>query len=180
MLRRSLFFVTLFFFAALLASAGPVTYAVTVNTSSISGTAGSLDFNFNPGPLVTQSASLQILNFTSNGTLAGACPCVTGNVVGQLPATLTFDNSTGFNDYFDAFTFGTMISFNVNLYGPALSAPDGISTSGSTFAFSMFSNAAGTIPALTTDELPGIPLKVGDPRYSHRLCDRSLLSNIFL
>ena len=39
------------------ASAAPVTYDVSVDTSSISGTAGSLDFNFNPGPLVTQPAS---------------------------------------------------------------------------------------------------------------------------
>jgi hypothetical protein len=47
------------FFAVLLCafsgavSAAPITYDVTVNTSSITGTTGSLDFNFNPGPLVT-------------------------------------------------------------------------------------------------------------------------------
>src|ERR1700723_896511 len=82
-----------------LASADVITYDVTVNTSSISGTAGSLDFNFNPGPLVTQAASLQILGFTSNGTLAGDCPCGTGDASGQLPATLIFDNGTGFSDY---------------------------------------------------------------------------------
>ena len=116
-----------------------ITYNVTVDTSSISGTAGSLDFNFNPGPLVTQSASLQILGFTSDGSLVscavniqGFCP--TGDVTGTLPGTLTFDNVTGFNDYFDNFTFGTMISFVVSLYGPALSVPDGVSTSGSTLA----------------------------------------------
>jgi hypothetical protein len=143
-----------------LASAGPITSNATVNTSSISGTAGSLDFNFNPGPLVTQSASLQILTFTSDGTVAGACPCRTGDVTGQLPATLTFDNGTGFNDYFDDFTFGTTISFAVSLYGPALSAPDGISTSGSTFAFSMFSDAAGTIPVLTSDTTNGFAFTV--------------------
>ena len=55
-------------------ASGPITYTVTVNTSSVSGTAGSLDFNFNPGPLVTQAASLQILSFTSDGSLAGDCP----------------------------------------------------------------------------------------------------------
>jgi hypothetical protein len=132
-----------------------VIYNVTVDTSSITGTGGSLDFNFNPGPLVTQAASLQILGFSANGTLAGACPCGTGDVSGQLPATVTFDNGTGFNDYFDGFTFGTTVSFDLSLYGPALSAPDGLSTSGSTFAFSMFSNAAGTVPVLTTDTTDG-------------------------
>ena len=129
-------------------------YTVTVNTSSISGTSGSLDFNLNPGPLVTQAASLQILNFASDGTLAGA-PILTGDVSGGLPGTLTFDNGTGFNDYFEGFTFGNTLAFNVRLYGPALSSPDGTSTSGSTFAFSMFSDTAGTIPVLTTDTTDG-------------------------
>lgn len=136
------------------ALATPITYDVTVNTASISGTAGSLDFNFNPGPLVTQAASLQILNFASNGTLAGS-PTLTGDVTGLLPGTLMFDNSTGFNDYFDGFTYGSTPTFNVRLYGPALSAPNGTATSGSTFAFSMFSNPAGTTPALTTDLING-------------------------
>ena len=143
-----------------LASAETI-YDVAVDTSSISGTTGSLDFNFNPGPSATQSASLQILNFTSDGALAGNCPCGTGDVSGQLPATLTFDNATGFNDYFDDFTFGSTISFAVSLYGPALSAPDGVSTSGSTFSFSMFFDAAGTIPALTTDTTDGFAFTVG-------------------
>src|ERR1700722_19536341 len=160
-----LLFGTLLLCFAGLASADAITYEVTVNTSSISGTAGSLDFNFNPGPLVTQSAFLQILNFTSDGTLVncgtnvqGFCP--TGDVSGTLPGTLTFDNGTGFNDYFDDFTFGSTISFEVSLYGPALSSPDGVSTSGSTFAFSMFSDAAGTIPVLTTDTTDGFAFSV--------------------
>ncbi len=160
MRQRSSLFVVSFLCFAVVASADPITYGVTVDTSSIFGTDGSLDFNFNPGPLVTQSASLQIHNFTSDGTLAGDCPCGTGDVSGQLPATLTYDNGTGFNDYFDDFTFGTTISFDVSLYGPALSAPDWVSTSGSTFAFSMFSDPAGTMPALTTDTTDGFAFTV--------------------
>ena len=162
----------LLFFAVLLGgfssavSAAPITYDVTVNTSSITGTAGSLDFNFNPGPLVTQAASVQILNFMSNGSLVNCAAniqtfCNTGDVSGMLPATLTFNNDTAFNDYFDDFTFGTTISFDVSLYGPALSAPNGTATSGSTFAFSMFSDADGTIPTLTTDTVDGFALTVG-------------------
>jgi hypothetical protein len=146
--------------AASLASAGPITFDVTVSTPSIAGTMGSLDFNFNPGPLVTQLAQLQILNFTSDGMLAGACPCTTGDVTGQLPATLTFDNGSGFNDYFDNFTYGTTISFAVSLYGPALSSPDGVSTSGSTFAFSMFSDPAGMTPVLTSDTTDGFAFTI--------------------
>jgi hypothetical protein len=159
MYQHSFPFIASFLFAAV-TSATPVTYELNVDTSSISGTMGSLDFNFNPGPLATQPASLQILNFSTNGALAGACPCGTGDVTGQLPANLTFDNGSGFNDYFDGFTFGTAISFNVNLYGPALTTPDGVSTSGSVFAFSMFSDTAGTIPALTSDTTDGFALTV--------------------
>jgi hypothetical protein len=142
------------FLAASVAKAGPIIYDVTVNTSSITGTMGSLDFQFNPGPLTTQSASLQILDFTSDGTLAGS-PSLTGDVSGALPATLTYDNGTQYNDFFEDFTYGTTLSFEVSLYGPALSSPDGVSTSGSIFAFSMFSDLAGTVSVLTTDTVDG-------------------------
>jgi len=159
MRQRSFLFIASFLCVGSFASAGPITYDVTVNTSSISGTAGSLDFNFNPGPLVTQAASLQILSFSGDGTLAGS-PTLTGGVAGALPATLTFDNGSGFNDYFEGFTFGSTLSFDVSLYGPALSSPDGVSTSGSTFAFSMFSDSAGTISVLTSDTIDGFAFTV--------------------
>ena len=140
--------------------ASPIIYSVTVDTSSIAGTVGSLDFNFNPGPLLTQSASLQILSFMGDGTLSGE-PQAAGDVSGgPLPFTVTFGNGAALNDYFEGFTFGSMISFDVSLYGPALSSPDGVSTSGSTFAFSMFSDAAGTVPVLTTDMADGFAFTV--------------------
>jgi hypothetical protein len=155
MYSRTLVLLLLLLAAVCIVSAGPITYNVAVNTSSISGTAGSLDFQFNPGPLVSQAAALQILGFGGDGTLAGG-PSLIGDVSsGPLPTALTFDNGTGFNDYFDGFRFGSTISFKVSLYGPALSSPDGVSTSGSTFAFSMFSDAAGTIPALTSNVADG-------------------------
>lgn len=151
---------SLFLVASTPLAQASVIYDVTVDTSSISGVSGSLDFNFSPGPLLTQAADLQILNFTSDGTLAdcatnvqGFCP--TGDVTGALPGPLTFDNGAYFNDYFDGFTYGNSLSFDVMLYGPAIDSPDGVSTSGSAFAFSMFSDAAGTMPALTTDLFDG-------------------------
>jgi hypothetical protein len=158
--HSSLFFVSFLCFGSWAWASTVSSYNVTVDTSSISGTAGSLDFNFNPGPLVTQAASLQILNFSGDGTLASNCPCGIGDVSGQLPATLTFDNGSGFNDYFDGFTFGSTLSFEVSFYGPAVSSPDGVSTSGSAFALSMFSDAAGTIPALTYDTADGFAFTV--------------------
>ena len=141
------------------AFAGPITYGVIVDTSSISSTAGSLDFNFNPGPLVSQAATLQILGFSSDGALAGS-PTLTGDVAGALPGLLTFDNGTGFNDYFEGFTFGSTLSFQVSLDGAALNSPDGTSSSGSTFAFSMFSDADGTVPVMTSDTTNGFAFTV--------------------
>jgi hypothetical protein len=147
-------FLTLFLCVAPLGMAD-VVYDVTVDTHSISGTPGSLDFNFNPGPLVTQAADLQILNFTGGSLEACAANvqgfCSTGDVTGTLPGILTLDNGTALNDYFDGFTYGNSLSFDVRLYGPAINSPDGTSTSGSTFAFSMFSDSAGTMPTLTSD-----------------------------
>jgi hypothetical protein len=130
-----------------------MTYVVTVNSSSISGTMGSLDFQFNPGPLVSKPATLQISNFASNGTL-NPPPSPVGDVTGVLPGTLSFDNFTAFNDYFEPFTYGTMLSFDVSISRMAGG------TSGSAFAFSMFSDPAGTIPTLTTDTTDGFAFTV--------------------
>jgi hypothetical protein len=128
-----------------------VTYSVSVNTSSVSGTAGSLDFQFNSGPTMTQFATLQISNFATDGTLDPGGPSLIGDVSGALPGTVLFDNAGGFNDYFTGFTFGTTLSFLVNLSGPAVNSPDGVSTSASTFGFSMFSDPNAVTPVLTND-----------------------------
>ena len=151
MLKRLITVAAVFGFMSLSAFAGPITYLVTVNTSSIHGTSGSLEFQFNPGAS-SQLADLQILNFTSNGTLVPP-PVRTGDASGTLPGTLTFDNLTGFNDYFEDFTFGTTLSFLASFSGPALTSPTGTFPSDSKFVFSMFSDAAGTVPALTSNAL---------------------------
>lgn len=125
-----------------------ITYQVTVNTGAIDGTSGFLDFDFAPGN-DSQSAFVSIDGFSPGGSLTGV-PQVNGGVIGTLPGTLTIDNSTGFNDYFQAFNFGTSLQFVLTFEGPALTAPDGTSTSGSTFAFGMF-DSTGNNPLLTTD-----------------------------
>jgi len=49
MLRTTSLLFALLFVTAVSASADGVTYTVTVDTTSIAGTAGSLDFQFDPG-----------------------------------------------------------------------------------------------------------------------------------
>jgi hypothetical protein len=144
-------------FLLLLASAIPMRaddiYTVTVNTSSISGTSGSLDFQFDPGLFPgSQAANLSIVGFTTDGTLGTPAP--TGDVSGTLPGTLAFDNLTSFNDYFTTFTYGSTISFTVDLSGPAISAPNEASDSGSSFYFFMFSDPNGYDPILASSSSP--------------------------
>jgi hypothetical protein len=152
MCKRILILATLCSCFVGIASADSVTYVISVNTSSIAGTSGSLDFQFNPGAM-SQTADAQVLGFTSNGSLGAAT--TTGDVGGTLPGTVSFDNGTAFNDYFTGFTYGSTLTFDVSLFGPALTSPNGTSASGSSFAFSMFSDSAGTIPTLTSDTTDG-------------------------
>jgi len=53
-MRPRLIFVVGLFCFIVTARANPIDETVTVDTSSLNGTMGSLDFNFNPGPLVSQ------------------------------------------------------------------------------------------------------------------------------
>lgn len=125
---------------------------VTVDTTSVAGTSGFLDFTFDPGPFPTQSAFAGVSSFASDGTLEA--PAVSGDVTGTLPPSITLNNDTPFNDYFTAFTFGDTLSFSLTLGGPAVDSPDGLAASGSTFAFSVFSDDGAT-PLLTSNTLDG-------------------------
>jgi hypothetical protein len=138
-------------FAFLLPSrvpADPVTYEVSVDTSAIHGSSGFLDFDFAPGGN-SQAAFVTISGFSPGGSLTGASQ-VNGGISGTLATTLTIDNSTQLNDYFQAFTYGNSLAFLLSFGGPALTAPDGTSSSGSTFAFAMF-DSTGVNPLLTND-----------------------------
>jgi hypothetical protein len=133
--------------AALSAStaAASVSYMVNLDTSSVNGTSGFVDLQFNPGNASSQPATIQIVNFDPDGgTLVGA-PMITGGVTGVLPGTLTFTNAAALNDYFQQFTYGTHISFTVVLSGPAIDSPNGTATAGSTFSVSLLDSAMNQI-----------------------------------
>ena len=136
-------------FLATAAQAAPITYLVTANTSTVSGQAGFIDLQFNPG-VASQGATASISNFATDGTLNAASVQLTGGAAGLLPGLVTLQNSGALNDYFEGIAFGVSISFDLTLNGPALSAPNGTATSGSTFALSFF-DASAVTALLTTD-----------------------------
>jgi hypothetical protein len=143
-------------FALFMAAAGTLAAdpldLVTLNTSSLNGTTGSIDFLFDPGSNA-QAATIQILEFTG-ATYISASQQPTGAVSGgPVPSTITINNTDADNDMFDAVTFGKSLSFLVSFSGPAVTAPNGEANNESTFDFSVFTDEAGTVPAssLTSD-----------------------------
>jgi hypothetical protein len=125
-----------------------IIYTVTVNTSALQGTAGNLDFQFNPGNSSAEAATATVQNFQKSGGVLAGTSATTGDATGVLAGTLTLDNGTAFNDIFQGFTFGTQFSFQLTLSGPAVSTPGG--TVGSSFVLSLY-DSAGVTPLLTTD-----------------------------
>lgn len=125
-----------------------VTYDVSVDTSTLSGQSGNLDFQFNPGDLTTLGATATVTDFTSLGATLIQPATLTGGASGSLPGTLTLVNSSTYNDIFQGITFSSSLSFEVTLSGEAIDNPGG--SFGSSFLFSLYA-ADGTTPLLTTD-----------------------------
>ncbi len=114
------------------AEAGQVTYVVSADTSYLAGVTGKVEFQFIPNGMPA-FATASVLNYTQTAdtTLAGTSSTA-GDASGVLPAHLSFDNGTAFNDIGQGITFGSELQFDVTLKwaGPA---PDG--TSSTVFSF---------------------------------------------
>lgn len=78
-----------------------------------------------------------------------------GESSGQLPGTVTLINSETTNEYTEAMTFGTTITFDLFLYGPAMSTPNG--EGGGTFTLD-FLNADQTEYLFTADNTNDVPV----------------------
>ncbi len=142
-----------------------VSYTVHVDTSSLAGTYGYLDFQFNPGPPVFVPAELDVRNFDGGGgALDPGVFLITGDVLDinnnfydpfdpfsvppYLPDGLNMYNCcAAANDYITGFTFGNYIDFGVTLTW----TPD-VANSPSAFYFSML-DWTGT-PVLTNAPPP--------------------------
>ncbi len=124
-----------------------VIYNVSVNTSSYVGQSGYLDFQLGRGP-DSQAASVTVRNFGSSGILDATNLQVAGSATGTLPGAVTLANATAFNDYFQGFTYGASIGFQLVFSGPAITAPGGAQY-GSPFAFGLYN--AGALPLGPSD-----------------------------
>lgn len=124
---------------------------VLVDTHTVTGTTGYVDFQFNLGPLVTQGATVQIQGFNGATYIGGTQQLTPGASGGPLPSTITLVNSSSFDDAFEGVTLGNSLSFLLDFGGPAVNSPNGTATSTSEFLFSMFSDVNGTVPLLTSD-----------------------------
>ncbi len=129
---------------------------IAINTSSLIGTSGTVDFQFNPSN-TPQVATAVMESFTTDGTLSGAAT-LTGDVARALPGNVTFDNQTSFNDYYQKFVFGSFIDFTVVFSGPAIDSPDGISLTSTDF-YALLADSSGN-PLLTNDP-NGVLVDVG-------------------
>lgn len=138
-------------FAALAASStayAAITYNVAVDTSLINGVTGNLNFQFNPGG-GAQAATASISGWSATGGSFLGAPILTGDVTGTLPATVTFGNTTGLNDYFHPIQYGTSFQFLLTFDGAAINSPAN-GPAGTSFLIALYDND-DPLNALLTD-----------------------------
>lgn len=152
MFKHTILLVTLGLTLALPARAE--TWQVDIDTTSLAGIGGYLDFQLNPGASDAQAVQVQISNFSTDATLGSYL--VDGAVSGSLAGVLVLDNSEALNAWLQGLAFGSHIAFTLDI-DAALDAG-----SGSSFAallwdadFNPLLAAAGEDAALRIDLMPG-------------------------
>jgi hypothetical protein len=138
---RSLLLLVCALFGGGVASAG--TLNVFIGTGVLTGTAGTLAFDFIDGDGVVNN-TVSLTQFTSDATLGSAV--VTGDVVGDLPGDVTFSDGEFFNELLTPLTLGVSIGFTLDYTNVAGELPD---------TFSIFLLDPATISSLVTTNLPG-------------------------
>jgi len=133
--------------AATSASAIPI-FTVTVNTSSIAGTVGHLDFNF-ASSFNSPDTTALVSMWTSDGTLSGS-PSTFGTTSGVLPANVTMKIIGGAPaDYFHDFIYGNSLTFMLMLtYDSAI---PGSFTSDNSFGLALYDDSMPFVMPLLTD-----------------------------
>ena len=139
-----------------------IVYSVQIDTSSINGSNGNLDFQF-PGDEFSQPGTVSIYDFASDGVLG--IGEYSGDVNGgDLPNPVNINNTPfSYNNFYTPFTFGSSLAFKLSFSGLAATHP--VPLAGSTFTFSMLDNGQndpdGNLkPVLVTDNDGGFALSV--------------------
>jgi hypothetical protein len=147
-----------------------LTYQITINTTSVSGTTGYMDIVLDPGSLGALGVTAQINGFsgatlstntTTTGTVSGTnLYFIDGDVSTTPPSapillsasnTLNMMNGDANNELTQALTFATSLTFNLSLSGPGVSLlGDAGGTSGTVFLLD-FLNDAQTSYILSSD-----------------------------
>ena len=119
-------------------------YDVTLDTSSLSGKAATIAFDFLSGG-GTQSNSISISDFSTNGTLV-AGGMNSGSVSGSLLGTATLTNASFFNELQQGIDLSTSVAFTLDATtnGPTDGVPD-------TFSFLILDPITGLSLLSTTD-----------------------------
>ena len=84
-----------------------VSYTITVDTHLLAGTDASIAFDFIDGGL--PSNSYVVSGFSTDGALGSGS--ASGYVVGQLPGTISFGDTSFFNEYMQGIVLGNTFSF---------------------------------------------------------------------
>lgn len=134
-LTRSLLVAAMGFGLALPASAA--TYQVSVDTSSLSGTAGYLDFGF--AGLTDSPAATSFVHAVSGGLALGA-PLLDGAAIAELDGW-RLGNDGAFNAVFQSWQFGSSLQFTVDFGGAWQTATTG---SGNTFSLKLWDGEASS------------------------------------
>ena len=131
--------------------AGPLfatPFQVTIDTSPIAGSAGSLAFDFLD--LDPSFNAVQIAGFLSDGVL-GSTITMGGPISGALPGSVRIEDTDGafFNELLQEITFGSAITFSVELtaFNSGAFLPD-------SFSFFLL-DSTGLVPLFTTSDPTG-------------------------
>jgi hypothetical protein len=125
-----------------------VLFHVVANTSALpNGTAGILDFQFNPGGAGADAATATVTNFKSTAITLGSAG-TDGGGSGALPGPLVINNSGQLNDVFQNVTYGSGsgFSFDVTLSGPAVNNPTHGNPIGTSFFLSVVDSSFFPFP----------------------------------
>ena len=120
-------------------SAATISYHIHVDTSTLVGTTGNLEFVLNAGltgPVDFMTATFH--NFTTDGGPFATVPPDFGNVTGSLPGPLTLDNTGPGADHAESITFGSFFDIFVDVDVPSITPGAG---SGSTLSLNVEDNS---------------------------------------